>query len=186
MNLFLSNIVLVSLSLWPVTATQTSVEEVVQQEITLSPETEIVLDKKEINCLAVNMYHEARGESTEGQLAVAFVTLNRMESKSYPDSVCGVVYQGRHKPSWKDEAILVPIRWRCQFSWYCDGKPDIVRDTDLFNEMVHLSIDVWRGRHEDMTDGSLFYHADYVQPSWAKSMVMVTQIDRHMFYRMAN
>jgi spore germination cell wall hydrolase CwlJ-like protein len=109
-----------------------------------------------------------------------------MESKSYPDSVCGVVYQGRHKPSWKDEAILVPIRWRCQFSWYCDGKPDIVRDTDLFNEMVHLSIDVWRGRHEDMTGGSLFYHADYVQPSWAKSMVMVTQIDRHMFYRMAN
>ena len=52
--------------------------------------------------------------------------------------------------------------------------------------MVHLSIDVWRGRHEDMTGGSLFYHADYVQPSWAKSMVMVTQIDRHMFYRMAN
>tara|TARA_E500000331_G_scaffold99836_1_gene96644 strand:- start:1316 stop:1792 length:477 start_codon:yes stop_codon:yes gene_type:complete len=143
---------------------------------------ERVHSQKEIACLAVNIYHEARGESSEGQLAVAFVTLNRVESEAYPNTVCGVVYQGKHKPSWKDKNKLVPIRHRCQFSWYCDGKPDIVLDFDTYEEIIELAISVWFGKVHDNTKGSLFYHADYVEPVWAQHMAMTTKIDSHIFY----
>ena len=76
------------------------------------------------HCLAMNIYHEGRSDNLAGQYAVADVVLNRVESKRYPNTVCEVVYQARMKPSWKDPDKLIPIKNKCQFSWYCDGKDD--------------------------------------------------------------
>ena len=175
---FLTALTALSLLLWPISADNYVVNDKEFQYL----ELERVHSQKEIACLAVNIYHEARGESSEGQLAVAFVTLNRVESEAYPNTVCGVVYQGKHKPSWKDKNKLVPIRHRCQFSWYCDGKPDIVLDFDTYEEIIELAISVWFGKVHDNTKGSLFYHADYVEPVWAQHMAMTTKIDSHIFY----
>ena len=175
---FLTAVVTVSLCMIPVPASDYIIED---RDIHHYDPVKVI-DKQEIACLAVNIYHEARGESKDGQIAVAFVTLNRVKSNAYPDTVCGVVYQGYHKPSWRDETKMVPIRHRCQFSWYCDGKPDIVRDFDIYEEIIKLSIDVWEDRYEDNTEGSLFYHADYVEPTWAQHMAKTVKIDRHIFY----
>ena len=179
---FLAAISAVSLIMWPMSTDN----HFVNDKDFVEYEQEIVYNQEEISCLAVNIYHEARGESEEGKLAVAFVTLNRVKSNAYPDTVCEVVYQGKHKPSWRDKEKLVPIRYRCQFSWYCDGKPDIVLDFDSYEEIITLAMNVWYGRYEDITDGSLFYHADYVNPAWASKMAMTIRIDNHIFYRMAS
>ena len=73
----------------------------------------------EVSCLAMNMYHEARNQSFAGQLAVANVTMNRVNDERFPDTICEVVKQGPTRPSWKDKTKRVPIRNRCQFLWFC-------------------------------------------------------------------
>jgi len=179
---FLTAISAVTLVLFPISDDNHFVNDKSFQEY----EQELIHNQEEIACLAVNIYHEARGESEEGKLAVAFVTLNRVKSDAYPDTVCGVVYQGKHKRSWRDNETLVPVRHGCQFSWYCDGKSDMVQDFDSYEEIVELSMNVWYGRFEDNTDGSLFYHADYVDPAWAQHMAMTKRIDNHIFYTMSS
>ena len=175
---FLTAVVTVSLCMIPVPASDYIIED---RDIHHYDPVKVI-DKQEIACLAVNIYHEARGESKDGQIAVAFVTLNRVKSNSYPDTICGVVYQGYNKPSWRDETKMVPIRHRCQFSWYCDGKPDMVLDFEIYEEIILLAIDVMVNRYEDNTEGSLFYHADYVEPHWAQHMAKTVKIDNHIFY----
>jgi len=87
---------------------------------------------QEMICLAENIYFEARAESIEGKAAVANVTRNRVNSSLFPNSYCGVVYQGPVRESWKTkqdpnlEPVYYPIKHRCQFSWYCDGKKDVI------------------------------------------------------------
>ena len=179
-NWFLTAVTTASLCLWPVDAPNNYYDSL--KDETVVDDKSIYYDQKEVSCLAVNIYHEARGESKEGKLAVAFVTLNRVKSNAYPDTVCGVVYQGHHKPSWRDNGMMVPIRHRCQFSWYCDGKPDMVQDFKSYEKIIDLAIDVWYNRYQDITDGSLFYHADYVEPHWARHMAKTVQIDNHIFY----
>ncbi len=73
-------------------------------------------------CLATNIYHEARGESYAGKVAVANVTMNRVTSPKFPNTICDVVYQAQTKENWKGNTV--PKRNKCQFSWYCDGKSD--------------------------------------------------------------
>ena len=177
---FLTALAAVSLVLWPASA-----DNYYDKEIHVYDPVKVI-DEKEIACLAINIYHEARGESSEGKIAVAFVTLNRVKHDAYPDTICGVVYQGKHRPSWRDENELVPIRHGCQFSWYCDGKSDMVRDFTSYEEIIELAIDVMVSRYEDNTNGSLFYHADYVEPAWAQHMAMTTKIDSHIFYTVYN
>ena len=87
--------------------------------------------ERDLDCLARNIYWEARSESFEGMVAVAQVTLNRVKHKSFPDSICGVVYQGPTRPSWKDGTVYHPVKHRCQFSWYCDGKPDDITTVNM-------------------------------------------------------
>ena len=77
-----------------------------------------------ITCLAQNIYFEARDQPTVGQMAVAYVVLNRVHHPAWPDTVCDVIREGPTY-SWKQD---YPIRNRCQFSWYCDGKPDVPKD----------------------------------------------------------
>ena len=79
----------------------------------------------EVTCLADNIYFEARNQGLAGQLAVVNVVVNRVADSRYPDTICEVVKQGPTRLSWKGTGELIPIRNRCQFSWYCDGKSDI-------------------------------------------------------------
>tara|TARA_R110000822_G_scaffold23539_10_gene72655 strand:+ start:235 stop:855 length:621 start_codon:yes stop_codon:yes gene_type:complete len=136
------------------------------------------------HCLATNIYFEARGESEAGQIAVAFVTLNRVRSSNFPNDICDVVYQAQHSEWWKEHKNkLVPIRHRCQFSWYCDGKSDKIHNEDEYVRLLELAFEVLMDNHTDNTGGAVYYHADYVEPYWAIAYNKTTSIDDHVFYR---
>jgi len=142
--------------------------------------------EKQIECLAMNIYHEARNETRAGKMAVAMVTLNRVKSDLFPNSVCEVVYQGRIS-RWHQENTgkVVPIKNQCQFSWYCDGKSDKIYNPAKYEEARELAFRAITGYNDmvDITDGALWYHADYVKPKWAKDYERVGQIDTHIFYK---
>lgn len=134
----------------------------------LSPES-----KKQVTCLADNIYFESVNEPLKGQKAVAHVTMNRLLSNNYADTVCGVVQQ-------KTNGV-------CQFSWYCMEKHLkqrlTIRKTEEYNEILELASDIfvnYSTRH-DVTKGATFYHADYVNPRWA--LERVDKIGRHIFYK---
>jgi N-acetylmuramoyl-L-alanine amidase len=139
----------------------------------------------DVECLAMNIYHEARNQPFAGQLAVASVVINRVRDERFPDTVCEVVHQGPTRPSWKGTGELIPVRNRCQFSWYCDGKSDKPLELQQFKRIYLLSIDILRGDtlNLDITDGATHYHADYVTPSWASSKTKTIEIEDHIFYR---
>ena len=136
-------------------------------------------------CLAQNVYFEARNQPLAGQMAVISVTVNRMNDKRFPNTICGVVYEGPHRPSWKDQTVMIPVKNRCQFSWYCDGKSDRVHDMEPFNRIFELTTGVVDGSYTiaDITEGATHYHADYVEPSWAKTKTKTIEIEDHIFYR---
>ena len=135
-------------------------------------------------CLAVNMYHEARDHGTAGRLAVSAVVLNRVGDSRFPNTVCEVVYQAQMKPSWK-AGKPVPIRNRCQFSWYCDGKSDKIKDKKTYQRILDFAGLILHNDIEflDITDGATHYHADYVKPDWADTKTRTTEIGDHIFYR---
>ena len=139
----------------------------------------------DVECLAMNIYHEARNQPFAGQLAVASVVINRVRDERFPDTVCEVVRQGPTRPSWKGTGELIPVRNRCQFSWYCDGKSDKPLELKQFKRIYLLAIDILRGDtlNLDITDGATHYHADYVTPSWASSKTKTIEIEDHIFYR---
>jgi N-acetylmuramoyl-L-alanine amidase len=139
----------------------------------LTPETQ-----KQVSCLASNIYFEARSESRDGQIAVAFVTLNRVNSADFPNTICDVVKQ--------------KTRTVCQFSWYCESDPKwryynilLTNDTPLmYNKILETAIHVYA--NDDMlvdpTNGALYYHADYVRPNW-RHLDKHAVIGRHIFYK---
>lgn len=138
--------------------------------------------EQEIFCLAKNMYFEARGEPLMGRLAVAFVTINRVRSSRYPSTVCDVIHQGVH------DARGIPIRNRCQFSWYCDGVPDVITDrrtySKILNEARYVYINYYmKGELMDLVEGATHYHANYVQPYWTSSYAQTSTIGAHIFYK---
>ncbi len=134
-------------------------------------------------CMALNIYYEARGSNFADQMAVADVVLNRVQDRRYPNSVCTVVYQGEHKPSWKT-GEPIPIRDRCQFSWYCDGKPDAPQDTDAWMSAQSSAYKIINyGDYRGLTEGATHYHAGYVSPRWASSLHLVGKIGDHIYYR---
>ena len=145
-----------------------------------SVEDQIVADfETQLECVAKNVYFEARSESELGMRAVAWVTLNRVQHNVYPDTACGVVTQARTDSDGN------PIRNQCQFSWYCDGKSDRVANQELWVTANIIAEDVMRnyGLYPDPTGGSIMYHATYVRPYWKDSYEKVVQIDTHVFYK---
>lgn len=128
--------------------------------------------------MALNIYHEARNESTAGQVAVGQVVLNRVKSSRFPESVCSVVYQGIHQGGH-------PVANKCQFSWYCDGRHDVPTNILAFNKSTEIAQWLLVTQHwlPDLTDGSLWYHANYVEPRWSKVKHKMLQIDQHIFYK---
>tara|TARA_R100000700_G_C3125451_1_gene112741 strand:+ start:220 stop:615 length:396 start_codon:yes stop_codon:yes gene_type:complete len=131
-----------------------------------------------VECLSLNIYWEAKGESKLGQVAVALVVLNRMEHSGFPGTVCEVVYQGIHKNGF-------PVRDMCQFSWYCDSRSDIPRDPLSFRDATDLASFILISHKwlPDLSEGSLFYHSTQVNPWWSKHKRKTMQIDNHIFYR---
>ena len=149
----------------------------------------------EIQCLAENIYHEAKNQGTAGWSGVASVTLNRVEDSRFPNTICEVVKQGPTRESWKtrgknvpeSERKYYPIKHRCQFSWYCDGKADTIskHDTEIFDKIYNLSRIILNPNIIllDITDGATHYHADYVFPEWRKTKTKTVEIGDHIFYR---
>ena len=131
------------------------------------------------HCLASNIYWEARNQSTHGKLAVAQVTLNRVESQNYPNTICGVVTQTRYYPSGRIDLHS------CQFSWYCDGKKDEPIETWGFSydESFNLAVNFLEKRPIDVTEGSTHYHSVKVEPYWTSELNKTTQIEEHIFYK---
>jgi len=129
-------------------------------------------------CLAQNVYYESRGSSLADQAAVADVVLNRVEDARYPNSICGVVKQGRQYASGQ------MIRNQCQFSWYCDGKSDYPRDKEAWTKAQQIAyMMLYYKDYRGITEGATHYHADYVAPKWAKDMILIGRIGNHIFYR---
>lgn len=132
-------------------------------------------------CLAQNIYFESANQSFAGKLAVAHVVINRMEDLQFPNTVCGVVYQAKTYTNWKGNEA--PIRNQCQFSWYCDGKSDEPVDSKTWIKSLYIADLALTGEYKDITEGALWYHADYILPYWADELEFVTQIDDHIFYK---
>jgi N-acetylmuramoyl-L-alanine amidase len=124
---------------------------------------------EELSCLATSIYFEARGESETGQYAVGLVILNRVDSERFPDSVCGVITQSSGNS--------------CQFSWYCNGRSNKIRNEEAFDTALVVAHNLLHTYVFDFTFGALYYHADYVAPYWSKEFDRVAQIDSHIFYR---
>lgn len=119
---------------------------------------------KEMQCLAGTVYFESKGESLDGQLAVAKVVLARAESSRFPNSICGVVYQ------------------RKQFSFVRGGRmPKIHKGRKTWRNAVAIAKIAKEDLWESKVEGSLFFHATYVSPGW--KLKRVGRIDRHIFYR---
>ena len=135
-------------------------------------------------CMALNIYYEARGSNLADKAAVSDVVLNRVNDNRYPNTVCEVVKQGKQKPSWKDPNVMVMVRNGCQFSWYCDGKPDNPQDEDRWFEAQMIAWGILEfEKYRGITEGATHYHATYVSPKWAKDMQLVGRIGAHIFYR---
>lgn len=133
---------------------------------------------QDIECLSVNIYHEARGESIEGQIAVGNVVLNRVKDYRYPNTVCGVVKQAEYDP-----IKYIPILNRCHFSWFCDGKSDRIKDNKRFLKVFILSTQILLGNVKDNTNNSTHYFNPHkAQPRWAEVYTFKTQINNHEFY----
>ena len=135
--------------------------------------------EEEIDWLVTNVYFEARNQGIAGQLAVAMVTINRVEDRRFPDTIREVVTQGH---TYRNG---FPIRNRCQFSWYCDGKSDRIRNKKAFNEIKRIVLIYLQNRDImiDITEGATHYHADYVRPDWARTKKKTIEIEDHIFYR---
>tara|TARA_B100000530_G_scaffold1590_2_gene1361 strand:+ start:1117 stop:1578 length:462 start_codon:yes stop_codon:yes gene_type:complete len=131
----------------------------------------------EKGCLVEAVYHEARGESFLGQVAVANVILNRVSSPKFPSTICEVVHDAK---LWKGKII----RNKCAFSYYCDGKLEWQFVDPIALEMsVNISDLVMDGLAVRSVIQATHYHATYVDPFWAKKFKLVSQIGRHKFYK---
>ena len=130
--------------------------------------------------LAMNMYFEAGNQSDAGRLAVGHVVLNRQEMREYPDTICGVVHQAKWKENWRGN--LVPVKHQCQFSYFCDGKPEDIEDSKTWNESYMLATLLVNGMY-DFTHGASHYHNDQVHPYWADHLYKTVVIDNHIFYK---
>ncbi|MCZ8096405.1 MAG: cell wall hydrolase [Burkholderiales bacterium] len=128
---------------------------------------------REQRCLAEAIYFEARSEPEEGQAAVAQVVLNRAKSGLYPSSVCGVVYQNRHR------------HLACQFTFACEGKSLRITEQDSWRTAVRVAHEVTYGKtYLSDVGSSTHYHANYVRPYWAKRLKKMDVIGRHIFYKL--
>lgn len=123
-------------------------------------------------CLAKALYFEARGETVKGQFAVAEVILNRVDSKKYPNSICGVVTQG----------VNDNVKG-CQFSYACDGRADTIREKAAYNQVAKIARLMLDGAPRNLTKGATHFHTTNVRPNWARRFPNTAKFGSHLFYR---
>lgn len=131
-----------------------------------------LVDDSQLECLALNIYFEGRSEPLAGQLAIAHTTLNRVAAKGFPNTICDVVRQGGER-----------VRGRCQFSWWCDGRSDRVREWDAWDAALRVARRALKARAEDPTAGALYFHAVGIKPGWVRHRALKARIGKHLFYR---
>jgi len=137
-------------------------------------ESQAEFEERERRCLSTAIYFEARSEPLQGQIAVGQVIMNRVRSPQFPQTICGVVYQGQMAPG-------------CQFSFACDGKTDTPRQDSHWALAQKLARQITSGQVWLPEIGySTFYHADYVSPQWKSAMNKIDTIGRHIFYKKRN
>lgn len=122
-------------------------------------------------CLTEALYFEARGEDLKGQMAVAEVILNRVESKRFPDTVCRVISQGASR------------RNACQFSFKCDGVPERFSERRAYERVGKVARVMLDGHERGLTNGATHYHTTWVQPGWSRRLMQTAQVGDHLFYR---
>jgi len=134
-------------------------------------------EEKEVACLAEAVYFEARSESLLSQLGVAVVVLNRANLNDYPSNLCDVVHQSK---LWKGN----PIRNKCMFSYWCDGKSERITDHDAYETSLFISKLALNGVTIKYIQDATHYHAQYVKPFWATSprFKRLVQLGSHIFY----
>ena len=159
----------------------------------------------EVYCMAQNVYFEARHESMVGKIAVAHVVMNRIEDKKWPNTVCEVVKEGPVRESWKtkkdptlakEDRKYYPRRDRCQFSWYCDGKADMLwvtykdgtvipENMTAWRDSIHVALFLMNGDYSmDPTDGAVFYYNPHIaNPSWGAVYDETAMIGNHRFMK---
>lgn len=130
--------------------------------------------KRQLLCLADNIYYEAGNQSIKGKKAVAYVTLNRANSNHWPSDICDVVYQ-----KTKNATTGITV---CQFSWVCEKHRQRENNvwTLSYNVAKHVMKEYY-SNNSDPTNGSNYYHANYVSPGW--KLQKVVQIESHIFYK---
>lgn len=128
------------------------------------------VEPTEVVCLALNVYHEARGEDLTGQAAVAHVTLNRAADPRYPDTVCEVVTQSNGRA--------------CQFSWFCNDRSNRAYNSDAFRRALRVTLDVLTGSLDDPTRGATHFVSTRISlPAWARRLRQTATIGGHRFFR---
>jgi spore germination cell wall hydrolase CwlJ-like protein len=144
----------------------------------------IALSPADTLCLQKNAYFEARNQSDAGMMAVTHVVLNRVKSDRYPNTVCEVVKQAKLSKWHLSQGREVPIRHKCQFSWFCDGLSDYPKEKAAWKHAQRVALEAYAIHNIgfDITHGSLWYHAKNVDPHWADSFEFITQVDDHLFY----
>ncbi len=143
-------------------------------EVSAAPAGAVEIDVRgELECLALTIYFEARGETELGKLAVGHVVMNRAQNPLFPPKVCQVVRQGGEK-----------LRYRCQFSWWCDGRSDRPRNPQAWERSKTLARAIYWDYSRDPTAGALWYHADTTRPRWRNSLARSGKIGHHIFYRL--
>lgn len=125
-----------------------------------------------VHCLAQTISYEAGNEPLTGQEAVAQVVLNRVRHSAYPSTICGVVYQGAARKTG------------CQFSFTCDGSLGRARSLESMSRSRAIAIEMLDGKSSRLVGGATHYHAYYVSPYWAPTLIKVKTIGAHIFYRM--
>ncbi len=133
-------------------------------------DTSMTNSEKALRCMTQAVYYEAGFEPVAGRYAVAQVILNRMRHPAFPKSVCGVIYQGSHRPG-------------CQFSFACDGSLMRAPGAKAWIEARRVAEDVLSGTVTSTVGMATHYHANYVSPYWAPKLHKITQMGAHIFYR---
>ena len=127
-------------------------------------------------CLSEAIYFEARNQSEIGQKAVGLVVINRVKSSIFPNTPCKVTRQAKYKN-------YLPILHKCHFSYYCDGKPEKIYNKKALHKAKTIAYQILNNELQDFTNGSLYYHANYIKkPKWTQKMQVMLIVEKHIFY----
>tara|TARA_B100001287_G_scaffold55581_1_gene44077 strand:- start:132 stop:716 length:585 start_codon:yes stop_codon:yes gene_type:complete len=166
-------------------------------------ETGHSVNETELKCMAENIYFEGRAEPMMGKVAIGKVVMNRIDSDRHPNDICGVVHEGPHRESWKtrgknvpeEDRKFFPIRNKCDFSWYCDGKKDIVwvsymdgtpidSNATAWRDSINVALFVMTGELRDVTNGAdHYYNYNISNPYWVGAMDETAVIGNHRFMK---